>query len=127
MMLLVPLGFLLFIVVVFSLSRLGLRYFQRMQHGGEDSPQEETPRWLPLQRRPPPAPPDIEARVFRLANKRRGRIMVSDAVIELGLSIHQAEELLNSLVDGQRVRTQLSPNGLVVYEFPEILSRFQRV
>lgn len=124
-MLLLPLASLLLLVAVFSLARLGQRYLQRLQRG-EQGPDREHPRWLPLLRKARNDPPDTEARVFRLAYKRRGRIMVSDAVIDLGLSIQQAEELLNSLVDGLRVRMEVTPNGLVVYEFPEILSRFQR-
>ena len=127
MMLLFPLVSLVILDVVFSLTRLGLRRLQRLERGGEEEgPQGERLRWLSLQRRPPRSPPDPEARVFRLAYKRKGRITVSDVVIDLGFSIHEAEELLNGLVDGLRVRMEVTPNGLVVYEFPEILSRFQR-
>ena len=121
-----PFGFLLFLVVAFSLSRG--RFLQRRQRGEgvEERPEAEgrPHRWLLL--RPPARREDPEARVFRLAYKRKGRITVSDAVIDLGLSIRQAEELLNGLVDGLRVRMEVTPNGLVVYEFPEILSRLQR-
>jgi hypothetical protein len=130
--LLLPFGFLLFMVVFFSLARG--RFLQRRQ-GGEETEQEHAHeerrerqglprRWLPLRAAARPADP--EARVFRLANRRKGRLMVSDVVIDLGLSIRQAEELLDGLVDGRRVRLEATPNGLSVYEFPEILSRLPR-
>jgi len=127
-------AFLLFLVAVFTLTRFGLRYFQRFFRGveGEERPEEGSRgrflRWLPAERQGTPMrkAPDLEARVFRLAYKRKGRLTVSDAVIDMGLSIRQAEELLNSLVDGLRVRREVTPNGLEVYEFPEIITRFAR-
>jgi hypothetical protein len=129
-----PFAFLLFLVAVFSLARLGRRFFQRFFRGveGEERLEEGSRgrflRWLPAERQGTSVrkAPDPEARVFRLAYKRKGRLTISDAVVDLGLSIRQAEELLNSLVDGLRVRMEVTPNGLEVYEFPEIIARFGR-
>jgi hypothetical protein len=68
---------------------------------------------------------NLEARIFRVAFKRKGRVTVSDIVLETGLSIKEAEETLNAMVDGMRIRMEVDERGLVVYEFPEIMARFE--
>jgi len=67
----------------------------------------------------------LEARIFRVAYKRKGRLTISDVVLETGLSIKEAEETVNAMVDGTRVRMEVDDRGLVVYEFPEIMARFE--
>jgi hypothetical protein len=67
----------------------------------------------------------IEARIFKLANRRKGRITVSDVVIETGLGVHQAEDLLQNMVDNNRVTMEVTDDGMVYYEFPEIIRRMQ--
>jgi hypothetical protein len=129
MLLVFPL--LLFFCLALAFSFAGRRFLRRWRNDADEAerrPQEERRplRWLAPGLTALRTAPDPEARVFRLAYKRRGRITVSDAVIDLGLSIQQAEELLNSLVDDLRVRMEVTPNGLVVYEFPEILARFRK-
>ena len=129
MLLVFPLLFFFCIALAFSFA--GRRFLRRWRNDADEAerrPQEERRplRWLAPGPTALRTAPDPEARVFRLAYKRRGRITVSDAVIDLGLSIQQAEELLNSLVDDLRVRMEVTPNGLVVYEFPEILARFRK-
>lgn len=69
-------------------------------------------------------PSSLEARVFKLANRRKGRITVSDVVIETGLGVGEAEQLLQSMVDNVRVTMEVSDDGMVTYEFPEILRRY---
>lgn len=64
-----------------------------------------------------------EARVFALARSLGGRLTVSDVIIELGLDVKDAEELLEGLVDNIRVRMEFDDNGRVTYEFPEIIDR----
>ncbi len=66
-----------------------------------------------------------EARIFQLAFRNRGRITVSDVVIETGMDPKQTEELLNGMVDGTRVRMEVSERGFVYYEFPELIARFE--
>lgn len=66
----------------------------------------------------------VQARVFQLARKLGGRLTVSDVVIDLGLDVGEAEELLQSLVDNVRVRMEIDDNGRVTFEFPEIIDRF---
>ncbi len=68
----------------------------------------------------------IEARIFRLAYKMKGCLTLSDIVIETGLDLKNAEETINSMVDSVRVRMEIDDRGLVVYEFPEIIARFER-
>jgi hypothetical protein len=67
-----------------------------------------------------------EARVFQLARKLGGRLTVSDVVIDLGVDVKDAEELLQGLVDNVRVRMEIDDNGRVTYEFPEIIDRFEQ-
>lgn len=68
---------------------------------------------------------NIESQIFKLAYQRKGRLTVSDVVIETGLGIDEAERLIQGMVDNARVRMEVNDRGLVVYEFPEILSRFE--
>ncbi len=66
-----------------------------------------------------------EARIFRLALRLKGRLTVSDVVIETGLNLQQTEELLEGLVDSIHVRMEVDDRGMVTYEFPEIIRRFE--
>jgi hypothetical protein len=68
----------------------------------------------------------IENRIFRAAFKHEGRLTVSDIVLDTDLGIREAEEVINGMVDGTHVRMEVEDNGLVVYEFPEIISRFEK-
>jgi hypothetical protein len=67
----------------------------------------------------------LRVAVFKLAYKLEGSITVSDIVVELGLDASEAEELIQSMVDNQRIRMEVQEDGLVVYEFPEFLRRFK--
>jgi hypothetical protein len=68
----------------------------------------------------------VEAQIFKLAYKRRGRVTVSDIVVETGLGVEEAEELVQGMVDQTRVRMEVSEQGTVYYEFPEIIERFRQ-
>ncbi len=63
------------------------------------------------------------SKVFRLAAKRRGRLTLSDIVIESGLGLKEAERFMDSLVDGPHVQLEVDAQGLINYEFPEIQAR----
>jgi hypothetical protein len=63
--------------------------------------------------------------IYKLAYKLKGRLTVSDIVIETGLDADEAEELIQSMVDNLRVRMEVMDDGLVVYEFPEIIARYK--
>ena len=49
---------------------------------------------------------------------------MSDIVLETDLSIKEAEEVINGMVDSTHVRMEVEDSGLVIYEFPEIIARF---
>jgi hypothetical protein len=67
----------------------------------------------------------LEGSIFRAAYKRKGRLTISDIVLETDLSIKEAEQAINRMVDGLHVRMEVEDSGLVIYEFPEIISRFE--
>ena len=66
-----------------------------------------------------------EAQLFQLAFRMKGRITLSDVVIETGLDMREAEDLINKMVDGVRVTMEVDDHGHVLYEFPEIITRFE--
>jgi hypothetical protein len=66
-----------------------------------------------------------EARIFKLAYRLKGRLTVSDIVVETGLGVREAEQLIESMVDSNRVRMEVDDRGIVTYEFPEIIRRFE--
>ena len=120
-----PFAFLIPLVVVLLAVRFGSRLFREFFRELENPDRGRAFRQTAggsLFRRPL----SREARIFRLAYKLKGRITISDIVLETGLSVQEAEEAANSMVDGLRVRMEVDERGLVIYEFPEILSRFNR-
>ena len=64
--------------------------------------------------------------IYKLAYRLQGRITVSDIVVETGMDAKAAEELIESMVDNQRVRMEVDGDGMLVYEFPEIIARLKR-
>ncbi len=65
-------------------------------------------------------------RVFRLAYRLGGRLTVSDLVVDLDFTVDEAEQFLGQLVDSTRVTMEVRADGLVYYEFPEIIARLRR-
>ena len=65
----------------------------------------------------------LENRIFRLAYKLGGRLTVSDLVVDTNLTSAEAERILTGLVDNSRVTIEVRDDGLVFYEFPEIIDR----
>lgn len=65
---------------------------------------------------------DDEVRsVHRFAAQRGGRLTVTELATGLHLSFAEAEAQLASLEDGERVCSQVNPDGIIYYEFPEII------
>jgi len=62
----------------------------------------------------------LERRTLRLARSRGGRLTATEVASELGLSIGAAEGVLFSLDDGFRVRSEVTDEGLLLFEFPEL-------
>ena len=67
---------------------------------------------------------DLESVIFGLARRMKGRITLSDVIIETGLGVRDAENFINNMVDGVRVCMEVDEErGFVIYEFPEIIDR----
>ena len=67
-----------------------------------------------------------DARIFKLAYKLKGRVTLSDIVVETGLNLQDAEQLIESMVDNAHIRMEVDDKlGTVTYEFPEIIRRFE--
>jgi predicted RNA-binding Zn-ribbon protein involved in translation (DUF1610 family) len=65
----------------------------------------------------------LQRSVLRLATVRQGTLTVTEVAAELNLSIPAAEKILTSMDDGFRVRSEISNEGILYYEFPEVLHR----
>jgi hypothetical protein len=65
----------------------------------------------------------FQRRVLRLATSRGGTLTVTEVAAELNLSIPAAEKVLIAMDDGFRVRSDITPEGILVYEFPEVRHR----
>ncbi len=66
-----------------------------------------------------------EVKIFRLAQQMKGRITLSDIVIATNLGLKEAERVIDGMVDGVHVSMEVNDKGRVVYEFPEIITRFE--
>ncbi len=59
-------------------------------------------------------------RVLMLARQRGAVVTVTEVATELDLSLPAAEKLLQAMDDGLRVRSEVSEEGIIYYEFPEV-------
>jgi hypothetical protein len=62
----------------------------------------------------------LQLPVLQLAGKRGGRLTVTDVATEFGWPMQRAEKVLNSLEDGMRVMSDITDDGVIVYDFMEI-------
>ena len=62
------------------------------------------------------------AELFQLAKRRNGVLTVSEVVAETGIDPQEAEKLLDSLADGNRVVLDVDENGVVTYRFRELMT-----
>ena len=65
----------------------------------------------------------LQRRILRLAQLRGGTLTVTEVAAEMNLSLPAAERILTSMDDGFRVRSEISREGVLYYEFPEVLHR----
>ncbi|HET9950026.1 MAG TPA: hypothetical protein VFQ22_13975 [Longimicrobiales bacterium] len=79
--------------------------------------------WNGLQERRNAVMQRIQRKVLRLAAMRGGTLTVTEVASELNLALPAAEKILTSMDDGFRVRSEISNEGVLYYEFPEILHR----
>ncbi len=58
-----------------------------------------------------------------LATQRGGTLTVTEVASDMELSLPAAEKVLVAMDDGFRVRSEISKDGILYYEFPEVLHR----
>ncbi|HEV2148498.1 MAG TPA: hypothetical protein VGR37_13935 [Longimicrobiaceae bacterium] len=63
---------------------------------------------------------NLQLPVLKLASERRGRLTVTETAAALGWPLPRAEKVLNSLEDGLRVNSEVTDEGVIVYEFREL-------
>lgn len=76
--------------------------------------------WKALQRRRKAVMLSLAQRVLLMAGERDGVLTVTEVATELNLSIAAAEKLLLDMDDGLRVRSEVSDEGVIFFEFPEL-------
>lgn len=79
--------------------------------------------WRALQDRREALMWSMQRRILRLAARKGGTLTVTEIAAELDLSMEAAERILISMDDGFRVRSEITREGLLVWEFPEIQHR----
>lgn len=62
----------------------------------------------------------LQQPVLRLAGERGGRLTVTEVASALNWPMRRAEKVLNSLEDGLRVASDVSTEGVIIYEFREL-------
>lgn len=62
----------------------------------------------------------LQLPVLQLAGRKGGRLTVTDVATEMGWPMVRAEKVLNSLDDGLRVMSDITDEGVIVYDFVEI-------
>lgn len=62
----------------------------------------------------------LQQPVLRLAARRAGVLTVTEVAAELGWPMRRAEKVLQSMDDGYRVSSEVTDEGLLVYEFLEL-------
>lgn len=65
----------------------------------------------------------LQRKILKLAGMRGGTLTVTEVASDLNLALPAAEKILESMDDGFRVRSDISPDGVLYYEFPEIVHR----
>jgi hypothetical protein len=63
----------------------------------------------------------LQKPVLKLAAEREGILTVTDVAASLGWSMRRAEKVLQSLDDGWRVNSEVTDEGVIVYQFRELL------
>jgi hypothetical protein len=63
----------------------------------------------------------LQMPVLKLAADRDGVLTVTEVAASLGWTLHRAEKVLQSMDDGWRVNSDVTDEGVIVYEFRELL------
>lgn len=59
--------------------------------------------------------------VLKLAEAEDGRLTVTEVAAKLGWTLRSAQAVLRALEDGVRVTTTTTDDGIMVYDFPELI------
>ncbi|HYW10333.1 MAG TPA: hypothetical protein VE871_00185 [Longimicrobium sp.] len=68
----------------------------------------------------------LQQPVLRLAGEQDGRLTVTEVASALNWPMRRAEKVLNSLEDGLRVSSDVTREGVIVYEFRELMHSGQK-
>ncbi len=79
--------------------------------------------WKALQERRQALTTGLQRKILRLATKRGGTLTVTEVAADLNLSLPAAEKVLLQMDDGFRVRSDVTRDGILLFEFPEVLHR----
>lgn len=79
--------------------------------------------WKGLQDRRNAVMQGLQRKILRLAQMKGGTLTVTEVAAEMNLSLEAAEKILTSMDDGFRVRSEISKEGVLYYEFPEVRHR----
>ena len=64
---------------------------------------------------------------MQLAQSSGGVLTAPEVVLATGFSMKQAEETLNEMVDGFRIKMEVTDSGIVQYEFTELIKNEERL
>jgi hypothetical protein len=125
-------GFFVPLIFIFLGFRLLRHFFRGISRPSRPVFDEYEPPKLPYDdysavTRYAPAPTESESyehSIFKLADAAKGRLTVSDIVIGTDLGLKDAEQAIDALVDGIHVTMEVTGEGRVVYEFPEIIAKY---
>lgn len=76
--------------------------------------------WRALESRREAIMQTFQREILILASRRGGTLTVTEVAASLDLSLEAAEKVLISMDDGFRVRSEITREGVLLYEFPEI-------
>ena len=79
--------------------------------------------WQGLQERRRAIMQGLQRKILRLASARGGRLTVTEVAADLNLALPAAERIMEEMDDGFRVRSDISNEGVLYYDFPEIRHR----
>lgn len=65
----------------------------------------------------------LQKQVLGLATEKGGTLTVTEVAASMNLSLPAAEKVLEEMDDGFRVRSEVTDQGIIVYEFPEVQHR----
>jgi len=65
----------------------------------------------------------LQRKILRLAQVKGGTLTVTEVAADMNISLPAAEKILTSMDDGFRVRSEISKEGVLYYEFPEVRHR----